>query len=138
MIRISLHFIDFTLDNLLHILPMFAQLPLLRWNHLEETLDEEDDILQELTYPDKRLEFYSYLSKHCNDIKGIISFHLGAHKEACKVAEEVGSEFMKVSMHAYPSTSTSRPNSIQGRCLSEFTYHRVGEAQYPGNSGKAP
>lgn len=115
---------------------MLAQLPLLRRNiTLEEALDEDDDILQELTYPDKRLEFYSYLLKHRKSIEDIVCFHLGVHKGACKAAEELR-EWVHGSFNAcipiYVDESAKfRPRKVFIRFPLPY---KVGEAQCPGNA----
>ena len=68
---------------------MPRSLPLLRSTiTLEEALGEDDDILHELSYPEKRLDFFYYLFQHRSDVEATVSFHLGVAKDACKVAPE--------------------------------------------------
>ncbi len=70
-------------------LPMPHSLPLLNKTiTLQEALDEDDDVLQQLSYPEKRLDFFYYLFQHRKEIEAIVSFHLGITNDTCKVAED--------------------------------------------------
>lgn len=55
---------------------------------LESALEKDDNMLQEIGYPEKRLEFYLYLLKHRYEIEVIVSYHLGlSRKEKCRLGE---------------------------------------------------
>ncbi len=63
-----------------------ASLPLLTGNiTLDEALDDEDDVLQKISYPEKRLDLCSYLHAHAADIEAIAAHHLGLPANSCKV-----------------------------------------------------
>jgi hypothetical protein len=42
---------------------------------LQEALGEEEDILHELPYPEKRLDFFYYLFQRRREIEAIVSLH---------------------------------------------------------------
>ena len=67
---------------------MTASLPLFRGNSisLEDALEDNDNILHRLDYPEKKKEFWSYLLSHKNDIEELVCFHLCANH--CQVADE--------------------------------------------------
>src|ERR1700749_3804 len=115
---------------------MSAQLPLLRRRiTLEEALDEDDDILQELTYPEKRLDFYAYLLDHRSDIEDIVCFHLGVRKGTCKVADEVR-EWVHGSFNACIPVHVSGPaKTSPKKVFVRFPLpYKVGEEHFPGNA----
>jgi len=115
---------------------MSYSLPLLRRSiTLKEALDDDDDILQELSYPDKRLEFYYYLLQHRKQIEDIVSFHLGVPNEVCKVAAELkewvhGS--FNVCIPVYIDNSAGF--SVKKVFIRFPLPYKVGESQYPGNA----
>jgi hypothetical protein len=64
-------------------------LPLLKKTiTLQEALGEDENILHELSYLEKRLDFFYYLFQRRREIEPIVSFHLGVPKDVCKVVEE--------------------------------------------------
>jgi hypothetical protein len=90
---------------------------------------------QELTYPDIRLEFYSYLFKHRENIEDIISFHLGVHKRACKVAEEA----LVMGAWEFQCRHTHLRRRVGQILFKEGDYqfslpYKVGESQHSGNA----
>lgn len=52
---------------------------------LQEALDGKDDVLQKLSYPEKRLDFCGYRHLHVSDMEAIAAHHLGLSAEACSV-----------------------------------------------------
>jgi predicted protein tyrosine phosphatase len=53
-------------------------LPLLKGPvHLEDALDEDDNILAQLRYPQHKKEFFDYLMAHNADIENLVRCHLG-------------------------------------------------------------
>lgn len=68
---------------------MQKTLPLLRGNvSLESALENNDNMLQRITYPDLRLEFYFSLYERRSDIEAIVSHHLRLRKtETCHLGE---------------------------------------------------
>ncbi|TAQ86259.1 hypothetical protein B7494_g5429 [Chlorociboria aeruginascens] len=111
-------------------------LPLLTKNiTLEEALDEDDDILSELSYPENRVTFYLTLSDHRREIEAIVSFHLGVPKDACKVAEDY-KEWVQGSFNAcipvYIDDSAKFP--VKKVFIRFPLLYKVGELQCPGNA----
>ena len=63
-----------------------TSLPLLNGRiTLSEALDEEDAILEKLSYPEKRLNFCDYLYTHAEEIESIVSHHLRVSRDSCRV-----------------------------------------------------
>lgn len=115
---------------------MSLPLPLLRGTiTLSEALDEDDDILKELSYPDKRLNFYCYLYQHRKAIEDLVAFHLGVRKDACKVAGEF-SEWVHGSFNACVPVSIDKSATCgAGKVFIRFPLpYKVGESQCPGNA----
>lgn len=52
---------------------------------LSDALEDENDILEQLSYPAKRSDFYADLVTHSDDIKDIVSHHLGVSGASCQV-----------------------------------------------------
>ncbi|KAM4059099.1 aminoglycoside phosphotransferase [Hirsutella rhossiliensis] len=66
-------------------MPPCASLPLLAGRiTLSEALDAEDDILEKLSYPEKRLDFCSHLHAHADEIETIVSHHLHVSRDSCR------------------------------------------------------
>ncbi len=64
-------------------------LPLLRGTAtLEGTLEQEENMLLDLAYPELRLDFFAWLSTHRADIEDTFSYHLGlTGSEICRLGE---------------------------------------------------
>lgn len=112
---------------------MLRSLPLLkRTITLDEALSEDNNILQELSYPEKRLDFFYYLFQHRPEIEAIVSFHLGVTKDACTTGEV--NEWVHGSFNAcipvYINDSTKCLKKVYIRFPLPY---KVGELQYPGN-----
>jgi hypothetical protein len=55
---------------------------------LESALDNDDNMLQKIAYPDLRFEFYLSLFKRRSDIEAIVSHHQRLRKtETCQLGE---------------------------------------------------
>ena len=54
---------------------------------LSQALDNDDEILLELSYPKQRLDFFCYLYERQKEIEAVTAFHLGIPKAACRVGE---------------------------------------------------
>lgn len=52
---------------------------------LSDALEDENDILEQLSYPAKRSDFCADLVTHSDDIKDIVSHHLGVSGASCQV-----------------------------------------------------
>jgi hypothetical protein len=102
---------------------MSHSLPLLkRTTTLNEALDEDADILQELSYPVKWIDFYCYLIQHGKDVEDIVSFHLGVPRKPAKWKRSSGSGFTGASMPAYLSVSVTHLDSVREKCSLDFHY----------------
>ena len=52
---------------------------------LDAFLEEEQDMLRRLIYPNKRIDFLAYLLDHSAEIEAVVSYHLGlkGNKSCC-------------------------------------------------------
>lgn len=53
---------------------------------LSDALSDEDDILQELTYPEARIHFAAHLLRNKKDILSIVASHLNTRIEDCTLS----------------------------------------------------
>ncbi|KAJ5566787.1 hypothetical protein N7535_006093 [Penicillium sp. DV-2018c] len=111
-------------------------LPLLRGRiTLEDALEQEEDMLLEVSYPDSRLEFFVFLVTHRDDIAALVSDHLGLDRSnQCRVGEVekwlYGS--FNVCIPVYVDNWNKGPTK---RVLIRFPLpYKVGESTYPGNA----
>lgn len=108
----------------------FTSLPLLAGRiTLSEALDEEDDILRKLTYPEKRLDFCSYLHAHAKELETIVSHHLHISRETCRAP------YVDEWMHG--SFNVCIPIYVNGekRVIIRFPLpYKIGEPTSPGNA----
>ncbi|PYH74510.1 uncharacterized protein BO88DRAFT_439965 [Aspergillus vadensis CBS 113365] len=108
---------------------MRRTLPLLRRDiSLSTAIDDDDNILQELSYPKQRVDFYVYLYQHRSVIESIVSYHLNlSKKQTCRVGD--------VKEWISGSFNVCIPVDINGRVLIRFPLlYKVGEGQHPGNA----
>jgi hypothetical protein len=111
-------------------------LPLLKKTiTLQEALGEDEDILRELSYPEKRLDFFYYLFQHRKEVEAIVSFHLGIPKDVCKVAEEFR-EWVHGSFNAcIPVYIDDSVKFHTKKVFIRFPLpYKVGDLQHPGNA----
>ncbi|OBT87951.1 hypothetical protein VE02_04531 [Pseudogymnoascus sp. 03VT05] len=110
-------------------------LPLLKKSiTLDEALKEDDNILQELSYPEKRLDFFFYLFQNRAEIETIVAFHLGVSKHFCKVAADF-KEWVHGSFNAcIPVYIDSLAKTVKKVFIRFPLPYKVGESQYPGNA----
>lgn len=113
---------------------MLRSLPLLKKAiTLDEALSEDDDILQELSYPEKRLDFFYYLFQHRTEIEAIVSFHLGISKDVCKAGEV--KEWVHGSFNACVPIYIDDSPKIPKKVFIRFPLpYKVGESHYRGNA----
>ncbi|OOF98994.1 hypothetical protein ASPCADRAFT_162880 [Aspergillus carbonarius ITEM 5010] len=115
---------------------MPTTLPLLhRQITLASALDDDDNVLQELQYPERRIQFFTYLFMNRSAIEAIVSHHLGLKgKQTCRIGEVKewisGSFNVCIPVYIQPcSTNASK------RVLIRFPLpYKVGEFQRPGNA----
>ncbi|KAL2256487.1 hypothetical protein VTK26DRAFT_1598 [Humicola hyalothermophila] len=96
---------------------------------LSEALDEEDNILEKLSYPEKRLDFCAYLYTHANDIKAIVAHHVAVTRESCKIPW--------VDEWLHGSFNICIPVYINGvkRVMIRFPLpYKIGESTHSGNA----
>lgn len=55
---------------------------------LETALEDDENMVQKLAYPDLRDEFMRYLHTRKADIEAIVAYHLGLRTGSCLMAEE--------------------------------------------------
>jgi hypothetical protein len=69
--------------------PEAVTLPLLRGTTtLEAALEQEENVLLDLAYPQQRLDFFVWLYTHRRDIEDTVSYHLGPTSlEICRLGE---------------------------------------------------
>lgn len=118
-----------TLEPVLQMSPSIT-LPLLTGKiTLSEALDEEDDILEKLSYPEKRLNFCNYLHAHANEIESIVSHHLSISRDLCRapwVNEWIHGSF-NVCVPIYVND--------EKKVIIRFPLpYKIGESAYPGNA----
>jgi hypothetical protein len=114
---------------------MSKMLPLLQGEiTLESALDDDDNVLQAIAYPQKRFEFYVYLLKHRSEIETIVSYHLGLNKrDTCQIAEV--KDWIAGSFNVCIPVHVNRAKSPSKRVVIRFPLpYKVGELQYPGNA----
>ncbi|KAL4802052.1 hypothetical protein BDV18DRAFT_147438 [Aspergillus unguis] len=109
-----------------------SSLPLLRGSTtLEEALEQEEDMLLELSYPDSRVDFFVFLYSHRNDIIQLVSDHLGlGRSNQCRLGE--------VREWIHGSFNVCIPVYVEHwkkRVLIRFPLpYKLGELSYPGNA----
>ncbi|KAE8152478.1 hypothetical protein BDV25DRAFT_150937 [Aspergillus avenaceus] len=109
---------------------MSINLPLLKGKSisLEAALNDDDNILHRLDYPEKQEIFWSYLISHKSDIEELVCFHLRAKR--CKVADEEDwlSGSYNVCIPVYID-----PPSEQAVLVRIPLPYKIGEENHPGN-----
>jgi hypothetical protein len=101
---------------------------------LESALDDEDNMLQALAYPEQRFEFFVDLLRHRSEIEAIVSYHLGLKKgEACQIGEV--KDWRAGSFNVCIPVRVNRAKSRNKRVMIRFPLpYKVGELQNPGNA----
>lgn len=123
-------------SQLKDVAPESLTLPLLRGRtSLAEALDEEENMIVRLAYPNQRIEFYFWILQHLKDFEAIVSHHLSlAAGEIC--------QFGKVEDWRHGSFNVCIPISIDNwrrhpgrRVLLRIPLpYKVGESVCPGNA----
>ena len=111
-------------------------LPLLRGTTtLKSALEEEDDMLLDLNYPDQRIDFFVSLFLCREEIENIASFHLGlGSSDTCKTGEV--NDWIHGSFNVCIPLYVNKPNQDpEKRALIRFPLpYKVGELKHPGNA----
>ncbi|KKK16642.1 hypothetical protein ARAM_000507 [Aspergillus rambellii] len=118
---------------------MQRELPLLHGQiSLSTALVDDDNVLQELSYPDQRFEFYVYLYQSRAVIESIVSYHMNLNKkQTCHVGEV--KEWMTGSFNVcIPVDIDGQDDNAPKRVLIRFPLpYKVGEIQHPGNATRS-
>lgn len=102
---------------------------------LDEALEEEHDMLQKLTYWDKRIQFLRYLRSNSAEIEAIVSYHLG-------IRERRDCELAPLDDWIHGSFNMCVPVYVKNwkKCLAKRVMirfplpYKVGEENFPGNA----
>ncbi len=111
-------------------------LPLLRGTTtLEAALQQEENMLVSLTYPEQRIDFFVWLKLHSRDIEETVSHHLGlTRSEKCRlgeVREWIHGSF-NVCIPVYIDNWVKHPGK---RVLIRFPLpYKIGKSTCPGNA----
>ncbi|KAK2837016.1 hypothetical protein FQN49_006491 [Arthroderma sp. PD_2] len=110
-------------------------LPLLRGTiTLESALADDDDILLKLSYPEQRIDFFTYLYSRRHEIENIVAYHLGLRAVECKVGEvkEWIAGSFNVCLPVYIDKHAAYPRR---RVMIRFPLpYKIGESRFPGNA----
>ncbi|RDL30741.1 Uncharacterized protein BP5553_10086 [Venustampulla echinocandica] len=114
---------------------MSKSLPLLRGSiSLKSALENDDNILQELSYPDQRIDFFVYLFARRREIEATVSYHLGFGVDMCRmggVDEWIAGSFNV----CIPIYIDKRAKHHARRVLIRLPLpYKVGESKHPGNA----
>ncbi|KGO69187.1 hypothetical protein PITC_096000 [Penicillium italicum] len=112
-----------------------ATLPLLRGNTtLESALEQEEDVLLDLDYPEQRIDFFVSLYSNRDDIQRIASHHLGlGPSDTCRTGDV--NEWVHGSFNVCIPLYLSKQGQYLGkRALIRFPLpYKIGEFKNPGN-----
>ncbi|KAL3457958.1 hypothetical protein BJX64DRAFT_302290 [Aspergillus heterothallicus] len=102
---------------------------------LEEALQQEENMLLDVSYPDSRIEFFVFLYSRRNDIAELVSAHLGLAKpNRCRVGEV--KEWIHGSFNVcIPVYVENEKSCTAKRFLIRFPLpYKVWESAYPRNA----
>ena len=116
---------------------MAASLPLLRGSiTLADALQKDDNILLELSYPEKRLNFYLDLYQRRSVIEALVAHHLRLPLQACKTAEV--KEWIHGSFNVCIPVDiilVGRHHSLAKKVIIRIPLpYKLGESCHPGNA----
>ncbi|KAJ5478970.1 hypothetical protein N7530_004479 [Penicillium desertorum] len=115
-----------------------ATLPLLRGNTtLESALEQEEDILLELDYPEQRIDFFVLLYSNRGDIERIASYHLCLGPlDTCRTGDV--NEWVHGSFNVcIPLYVNKQDRDLGKQALIRFPLpYKIGEFRNPGNVDK--
>lgn len=100
----------------------------------EDALDSDRDVIQQLSYPGKRFDFYIYLYQHRPQIAAIVSRHLGIPESEFTLGDVKewihGSFNVCLPIHI----ETDRKRTLPRRAIIRLPLpYKIGEAFRPGN-----
>ncbi|KAK2757372.1 hypothetical protein FQN54_004887 [Arachnomyces sp. PD_36] len=111
-------------------------LPLLRGSvTLESALEDDDNMLQRLAYPEQRIDFFLYLWTHRSEIETLVSDHLGFSGMGMCRAGEVKDWIAGSFNVCIPVYVDEKARFAKKRVLIRFPLpYKIGESRYPGNA----
>lgn len=101
---------------------------------LESALEQEEDMLLALDYPERRIDFFVSLYSKRGEIENIASYHLGlCPSDTCRLGNV--NEWVHGSFNVcIPLYVNKRNKQREERALIRFPLpYKVGEFKYPGN-----
>lgn len=115
---------------------MAATLPLLRGRiSLSDASAEDRDIIQELSYPEKRIDFWLHLYQSRSQIEELVARHLNISRLDFRLGD-VG-EWIHGSFNACLPiylVASSRTAKLPQKAIIRFPLpYKIGEEHYPGN-----
>ncbi|KAI1799966.1 hypothetical protein F4811DRAFT_565143 [Daldinia bambusicola] len=98
---------------------------------LKDALDEDDDVLAKLRYPEQKKKFWASLAAQKPDMEALIRYHLGAHWcYVCDTKVWASGSFNV----AIPILVRPKPRGDLERVYLRFPLpYKIGEAEYKGN-----
>ncbi|KAI9799422.1 MAG: hypothetical protein M1825_004522 [Sarcosagium campestre] len=115
---------------------MQKTLPLLRKTiTLESALADDDNVLQEISYPERRVDFFVHLLSHSSDIEAVVAHHLGSKPDSCRIGEvkEWMAGSFNVCVPVYVGDKRAGPRVR--RVLIRFPLpYKVRESEHAGNA----
>lgn len=114
---------------------MEPTLPLLKGSiSLQDALDEDEDVIQNLSYPEKRAVFWLYLDRRRSQISQVVSRHLSIPQADFQLGDI--REWIHGSFNVcIPINITRSPRrNLPRRVIIRFPLpYKTGEEQFPGN-----
>lgn len=115
--------------------PQAAVLPLLRGNTtFQSAVEQEEDILIELDYPEQRIDFFLSLYSNREDIANVAAYHLGLSSlDTCQVGGV--KEWIHGSFNVcIPLYVTKGGRAAERQAVIRFPLpYKVGGSKHPGN-----
>lgn len=111
-------------------------LPLIRGNvTLGAALEEEEDMILELDYPDQRFEFFLSIYSNREDVTKLVSNHLGLRSsQTCRLGDV--NEWLHGSFNVCIPIYVANPDQQpEKRAMIRFPLpYKIGERKFPGNA----
>lgn len=101
---------------------------------LNNALENDDNVLHRLSYPDKRIAFYLHLLLNLDKVAAIVSHHLGLYVHQCRPADV--REWIAGSFNVcIPVYIDHHSHEAGQRVLIRFPLpYKLGESEYAGNA----
>lgn len=110
-------------------MPTATSLPSLKGKiTLSEALNAEDNVLEKLSYPSKRLGFCRYLHNHGKEIEAIVAQHFAVPTQSCTVPW--------VNEWLLGSFNVGIPVYVKKVIIRFQLAYKVGESTHPGNAAE--